>query len=61
MTDVFNVRDGLLSPGKRRLWSANTFILKLDDQDLLLFAYSKYFILHNCHKLLTKLTRRGNI
>ena len=24
-----NVRDGLLLPGQRRLWSANTFILKL--------------------------------
>ena len=38
-----NIRDGLLLPGKRRLWSANTFILKLANQDLLLFPKSRYF------------------
>ena len=47
-----NVSDGFLLPGKRRLWSANTFILKLADQDLLLFPKSKDF-LHSCYKLPT--------
>ena len=49
-----NMRDDFLLPGKRRLWSAITFILKLADQDLLLknFPKSKDFILHGCYKLL---------
>ena len=38
-----NVRDGFLLSGKRGLWSANSFILKLVDQDLLLFPKSKDF------------------
>ena len=44
-----NVRDGLLLPGQRRLWSANTFILKLADQGLLLFPKLKD-CLHSCYK-----------